>query len=88
MDCAAFRYTPRMTESQDLQTTFLNRLRRDNVRVAVWLVSGKRLVGRIKGYDRFTVLLEGGGSDQLIFKHGIASVSVARENSRPSAPPE
>ena len=71
-----------MSESQDLQTTFLNQTRREGQRVAVFLVSGKRLVGRIKGHDRFTVLLEGGGGDQLIFKHAIASISPAREMHR------
>ncbi len=71
-----------MNETQDLQTAFLNSLRRDGARVAVWLQSGKRLVGRVKGHDRFTVLLEGSGSDQLIFKHSIASISLAREASR------
>ncbi len=68
------------SEAQDLQTTFLNRARKDGLRVAIWLVSGKRLVGKIKGYDRFTVLLEGSGGEQLIFKHAVASISPARES--------
>jgi host factor-I protein len=60
----------------------------------VWLVSGRRLVGRIKGYDRFTILLDLGGGDQLIFKHAVASVGPAREGpprdggrDRPKEPP-
>lgn len=71
-----------MSGEQDLQTSYLAHLRREGQRVVVWLVSGRRLVGRIKGYDRFTFLLDLGGSDQLIFKHAVASVGPAREGSR------
>lgn len=71
-----------MSDEQDLQTTYLNRLRREGQRVAIWLVSGKRLVGRVKGHDRFTVLLDMGGTEQLIFKHAIASLSPSRDTFR------
>jgi len=74
-----------MSDEQDLQNAYLNRLRREGQRVAVWLVSGKRLVGRIKGHDRFTVLLDLGGSEQLIFKHAMAAISPYREREAPSA---
>lgn len=68
-----------MSEEQDLQTSLLSKFRRDGTTVAVWLVSGKRLVGRIKGYDRFTLLLEHAGADHLVFKHAVATVGPARD---------
>jgi host factor-I protein len=71
-----------MSGETDLQTSYLAHLRRENQRVVVWLVSGRRLVGRIKGYDRFTILLDLGGGDQLIFKHAVASVGPAKEGPR------
>lgn len=70
---------PMSAEEQDLQTTLLSRFRRENTTVAVWLVSGKRLVGRIKGYDRFTLLLEHAGADHLVFKHSVATIGPARD---------
>ncbi|UCF66439.1 MAG: RNA chaperone Hfq [Acidobacteriota bacterium] len=69
-----------MTESQqDLQVAMLTRLRNERVTVAVWLVSGKRLVGKIKGFERFTVVLEHGGADHLVFKHAVATIGPARD---------
>ncbi len=47
--------------SENLQNDFFNRARRDKSRVAVFLNSGKKLSGRIKGFDRFTIILDGPG---------------------------
>ena len=69
-----------MSEEQDLQSAVLSRLRRENALVAIWLVSGKRLIGKIKGYDRFTILLEHNRSEQIVFKHAISSVGPAHES--------
>lgn len=68
-----------MSDEHDLQTTLLTRFQREGKLVAVWLVSGKRLVGRIKGHDRFTIVLDHGGTDHLVFKHAIATVGPPRD---------
>lgn len=65
-------------ELQNIQDGFLNQLRRDRVPVAVFLVSGVKLAGRIKSFDRFSLLLESEGQEQLIFKHAIATVVAAK----------
>jgi host factor-I protein len=70
-----------MSEDQDLQSSLLNRFQREGKPIAVWLTSGKRLIGRIKGHDRFTILLDQGGTDQLVFKHAIATVGPPRDPS-------
>ena len=64
-------------ESGNLQNEFFNSVRKDRIAVAVFLASGKRLVGRIKGFDRFTILLESSYGEQIIFKHAISTVSLA-----------
>ena len=72
-----------MNESQqekDIQTAYLARCRRDGHLVAVWLVSGKRLVGHIRGFDRFTILLEHGGGEHVVFKHAIATIGPVRDS--------
>ena len=66
-------------EERDLQASVLARLRREGQLVAVWLVSGKRLVGRLKGFDRFTIILEHAGEDHLIFKHAVATIGPAKD---------
>lgn len=72
-----------MAEEHDLQATLLNRFQREGKPIAVWLVSGKRLIGRIKGHDRFTIVLDQGGTDQLVFKHAIATVGPPRDLTAP-----
>src|SRR5262245_24964456 len=59
-----------------LQDEFLQRARRDGKLVAIYLVGGVKLSGRVKGFDRFTVLLESKDQEQLIFKHAISTVTL------------
>lgn len=66
-------------EERDFQAALLSRFRREGGLLAVWLVSGKRLIGRLKGYDRFTIVLEHAGEDHLVFKHAIATIGPARD---------
>ena len=57
----------------NLQETFLNQLRKNNVLVTVFLLNGFQLKGVIKSYDNFTLLLETEGKQQLIYKHAIST---------------
>jgi len=57
-----------------LQDNFLNQLRRGNIKVSVHLVGKQRLEGRIKGFDNFSLILEDGGKQHLIYKHAIAAI--------------
>jgi host factor-I protein len=67
------------SESRNLQNDFLNAARRDKSTVTVFLGNGKRLTGRLKSFDRFTLLLESHQGEQIVFKHAISTVStVAR----------
>lgn len=62
----------------ELQTGFLLAVK--NRPVAVYLTSGTRLTGVLREFDQFTLLLEGAdGGRVLIWKHGAASISPARE---------
>ncbi len=67
-----------MERDGNLQNEFFNGLRKERALVAVYLANGKRLVGRIKGFDRFTILLEGAHGDQVVFKHAVSTVGPMR----------
>jgi|SRR5579883_2504915 len=69
-----------MNRSQvNLQDTFLNRVRRENITVTIFLVGGYKLTGVVRGFDAFTVLLDSPGKPtQLIYKHSITSVVPMR----------
>ena len=41
-------------------------------------MDGAEFEGRIKNFDRFAVIVERDGADQLIFKHAIATITAAR----------
>jgi host factor-I protein len=65
---------------QNIQDGFLNLARREKATVTIYLVNGAKLLGRIKSFDKFSLLLETGSQDQLIFKHAISTISQARRS--------
>ena len=69
-----------MSKSQlNLQDSFLNQVRKENIPVTLYLTSGVQLRGQVKGFDAFTVILEGQGKPpQLVYKHSIVSVAPMR----------
>ncbi len=76
--------------SQNVQDIFLNTIRRDRINVTIYLIGGVKLTGRIRSFDKFSVILESGNLEQLIFKHAISTISVPRgslQHAQPPAPP-
>jgi len=61
-----------------IQDVFLNVARRDRLSVKICLMDGRHLEARIKNFDKFAVVVEVGGQDQLIFKHAIATIETPR----------
>lgn len=66
---------------QNIQDAFLNTVRREKTTVMIYLVNGAKLIGRIRSFDKFSILLESGPHDQLIFKHAISTISQTRRTS-------
>jgi len=58
----------------NLQDAYLNRLRKERIPVNIFLSKGTRLQGIITFFDQFTILLENGNSQQLVYKHSIATI--------------
>jgi host factor-I protein len=70
---------PRSSPAQpNIQDVFLNYARRDRLSVVIHLLDGRTLDGRIKNFDRFAVIVEVEGADQLVFKHAIGTISTQR----------
>lgn len=63
----------------NLQDSFLNQIRRDEVEVQTFLTNGVRIKGKIKGFDNFTVLMISGGKQHLVFKHAISTIIPSRQ---------
>ena len=66
---------------QNIQDGFLNLARREKATVTIYLVNGAKLLGRIKSFDKFSLILETGANDQLIFKHAISTVVMSKGSS-------
>ena len=65
---------------QNIQDAFLNTARRERSTVTIYLLHGAKLTGRIKSFDKFSVLIEAGSQEQLIFKHAISTISHGRRS--------
>lgn len=65
-------------QPQNIQDGFLNSARKERVQVTIYLTSGVRLSGRIKSFDKYSLILETDSQEQLIFKHAISTVVMSR----------
>src|SRR5258708_21020592 len=85
--------------AQNIQDSFLNNARRDKSPITIYLLSGVKLTGRIRSFDKYSVVLEtSNNQEQLIFKHAISTVVTSKAvqahgggermhaNTAPSAP--
>lgn len=61
-------------DTQDVQSDFLNDLRKNKVSVTVFLVNGVKLQGIITWFDNFSLLLRRDGHTQLIYKHAVSTI--------------
>jgi len=66
------------TAQPNIQDVFLNYARRERLPVSIHLLDGRQFEARIKNFDRFAVIVETNGADQLIFKHAIAIIGTQR----------
>ena len=64
--------------AQNIQDTFLNSARKDKAPITVYLLSGVKLTGRIRSFDKYSVVLESNNQEQLIFKHAISTVVLGK----------
>jgi host factor-I protein len=77
-------------QAQNIQEAFLNNARKDKTFLTIYLMSGVKLSGKIKSFDKYSVVLETNNQEQLIFKHAISTVAMGRAlhgHSQSSRPP-
>ncbi|NPB05555.1 MAG: RNA chaperone Hfq [Aquificae bacterium] len=63
----------------NLQDEILKRAQETGTPITVYLIRGNRISGKVKAFDRFSILLEVGGEEQLIFKHAVSTVVPGRQ---------
>jgi host factor-I protein len=65
--------------AQNIQDSFLNNARKEKGVITIYLLSGVKLTGRIKSFDKYSLVLETNNQEQLIFKHAISTVVTTRQ---------
>ncbi len=73
-------------QSQNIQEAFLNNARKEKTFLTIYLMSGVKLSGRIKSFDKYSVVLEASNQEQLIFKHAISTVVISKPPHSHSTP--
>lgn len=63
----------------NIQDPFFYKLRKEEQLVHIFLISGKRLTGIIRRFDKFALSVETNGQEQLVYKHAIANITIAGE---------
>ena len=69
---------------QNIQDAFLNHVRKERLVITILMMGGTKLSGRIKSFDKYALVLENNGQEQLIFKHAICTVAASRPGSAAS----
>jgi host factor-I protein len=67
-----------MSKNINIQDTFLNQIRKENIPVTVYLTNGFQLRGYIKAFDNFTIVLDSEGKQQMVYKHAISTFTPAK----------
>jgi host factor-I protein len=62
-----------------LQEAFLNTARKRKVKVTIFLINGVRIQGKIRSFDTFTILVEDGRQQTLVYKHAISTIVPAEK---------
>jgi host factor-I protein len=64
--------------SQNLQDEFLHQLRKERQITTIYLMNGYKISGKIKGFDRFTVIVDSNGQEIMVFKHAISTIGTGQ----------
>jgi host factor-I protein len=74
--------------AQNIQDAFLNNARKEKGIITIYLLSGVKLSGRIKSFDKYSLILETNNQEQLIFKHAISTVVTMKSAHAHPHPPQ
>ncbi|HZK09435.1 MAG TPA: RNA chaperone Hfq [Clostridia bacterium] len=61
-------------KKHSLQDRFLFLLKQEEIPVTIFLSSGHHLRGLVQDFDNYTVFIQTGDVEQLIYKHAISSM--------------
>ncbi len=77
-----------MKNAINLQDTFLNQIRKENMLSTVFLINGYQIKGTLRSFDSFTLLLEVDNKQQLVYKHAVSTIIPMRNVNLKQEEPE
>ena len=69
----------------NIQDGFLFQNLKEAHTMDVELITGRQLIGRLKRFDRFAVVIESEGNEILVYKHAISTIATASPDQQPPA---
>jgi host factor-I protein len=67
-----------MSSAISIQETFFTTALQSRKHVTVYLLTGAKLTGKVRSFDKYSILLEDREQQQLIFKHSISAAFLCR----------
>jgi len=64
----------------NIQDGFLFQNLKEAKELTIELTTGRTLIGKLKRFDRFAVVIESQGKETLVYKHAIAQIASAGSN--------
>ncbi|HEX7289087.1 MAG TPA: RNA chaperone Hfq [Candidatus Angelobacter sp.] len=55
--------------------------------VTVYLLNGAKVTGRVRSFDKYSVILSSDDAEQLVFKHSISAAFLCRDKQCPQCVP-
>ncbi len=65
-----------MTKLLNLQDQYLNNLRKDEIKISIYLVNGIKLSGVVDSFDQYVIILKDVENTvtQMIYKHAVSTI--------------
>lgn len=58
----------------NLQDSVLNFVRKEKIRITIFLVNGYKITGNVKAFDNYVILLLTDKGKQVVYKHAISTI--------------
>ncbi|HHV46707.1 MAG TPA: RNA chaperone Hfq [Tissierellia bacterium] len=68
-----------MKGSLNLQDVFLNKVRKENKEVTIFLINGYQIKGFIKGFDNYVIIIENSEKQQMVYKHAVSTIIPSKQ---------
>ncbi len=67
-----------MANKNSIQDMVLNGARKEKMEITIYLTNGVPLKGKVLSFDNFTVIIDNGGKQSLVYKHAISTIILSK----------